>query len=129
MTLPLANRVIALAEHRQLEELARMLEKEGATPFRCPMLSILDAPDDSPVLAWIDQLQANRFDWVIFLTGEGVLRLLACADRHGRRATFLAALAKTRILTRGPKPVRALKEVGLTPTLIAQTPTTDGVIA
>src|SRR5580693_9086467 len=59
MTLPLANRTVALAEHRQLEELAQMLEKEGAIPLRCPMLSILDAPDDTPLLAWLDQLQAG----------------------------------------------------------------------
>ena len=125
----LANRTIALAEHRQLEELAQMLEKEGAIPLPCPLLSILDAPDEAPVLAWLAQLQAGRFDWVIFFTGEGVRRLLTCADRHGRREPFMAALANTRILTRGPKPVRALKEVNLTPTLIASAPTTDGVIA
>src|SRR5262249_54075004 len=38
-------------------------------------------------------------------------------------------LARTRTVTRGPKPVRALKEVGLAPTVVAQTPTTEGVIA
>lgn len=129
MTRDLTNRTIALAEHRQLAELAQMLENEGATALRCPLLSILDAPDDRPVIAWIEQMIASRFAWVIFLTGEGVRRLLACADRHGRRADVLAALAKTSILTRGPKPVRALKEVDLAPALIAQTPTTDGVIA
>ena len=69
------------------------------------------------------------FDWVILFTGEGVRRLLACAERHGRRDAFVNALAKTRTLTRGPKPVRVLKEIGVAPTLIAQTPTTDGVIA
>src|SRR5262249_45018599 len=31
--------------------------------------------------------------------------------------------------TRGPKPVRALKEVGLTPSKVAEAPTTEGVIA
>ena len=50
MTAPLHDRTIALAEGRQLEELAQMLEKEGATVLRCPMLSILDAPDPGPVL-------------------------------------------------------------------------------
>ena len=40
-----------------------------------------------------------------------------------------AALGRTRLVTRGPKPVRALKEVGLAPALVAQTPTTEGVIA
>jgi uroporphyrinogen-III synthase len=129
MTLPLTNRTIALAEHRQLEELVEMLEKEGATALRCPMLSILDAPDDTPLLAWLEQLQAGAFAWVVFLTGEGLRRLLTCADRHHRRDAVLAALAKTRTLVRGPKPGRALREVGLTPTLIAQAPTTDGVIA
>src|ERR1051325_2959051 len=129
MTPPLTNRTIALAEGRQLEELAAMLEKEGATTLRCPLLAILDAPDDAPVLAWLDQLQAGTFAWVILLTGEGLRRLLTFADRHGRRDAVIAALAKPRTIPRGPKPVRAMKDVGLAPTLIAQAPTTEGVIA
>ena len=127
--LPLADRTIALAEGRQLEELAGMLEKEGAIAVRCPLLAILDAPDDGPVLAWLDRLEAGQFHWVILLTGEGLRRLLGCAERHDRRDAFLAALTKTRTLTRGPKPVRAMKELGLAPTMVAQAPTTDGVIA
>src|ERR1017187_4161226 len=125
----LTNRTIALAEGRQLEDLVQMLEKEGATPLRCPMLAILDAPDDAPLLKWLDQLEAGAFGWVILLTGEGLRRLLACADRHQRRDAVSAALAKTRTIIRGPKPGRALKEIGLTATMTAQTPTTDGVIA
>src|ERR1700733_5272826 len=96
MALPLAGRTVALAEGRQLEELAQMLEKEGATCLRCPMLSILDAPDDAPVLRWLDELQGDRFGWVILLTGEGMRRLLTCAGRHNRRDAYLAALARTR---------------------------------
>jgi uroporphyrinogen-III synthase len=125
----LAQRTIALAEGRQLEELAQMLEKEGATVLRCPLVSILDPSDDGPALAWLDDLITRRFDLVILLTGEGLRRLLACAERHGLRDQVIAALAQTRTVTRGPKPVRALKEVGLAPTIIAQTPTTEGVIA
>ena len=125
----LVNRTVALAEGRQLEELVQMLEKEGATALRCPMLSILDAPDDAPILEWLDSLQAGAFDWVILLTGEGLRRLLACADRHGRRDAVITALTNTRTLIRGPKPGRALKEIGLTATMSANVPTTDGVIA
>lgn len=124
----LANSTVALAEGRQLEELVQMLEKEGATALRCPMLSILDAPDDAPILKWLDSLQAGAFDWLILLTGEGLRRLLACADRHGRRDAVITALTRTRTLIRGPKPGRALKEIGLTATIIAQAPTTEGVI-
>jgi uroporphyrinogen-III synthase len=120
---------VAVAEGRQLEELAQMLEKEGATPLRCPMLSILDAPDPAPVLAWIDDLIAGRFGLVVLMTGEALRRLLGFAERAGRRAALIEALGRTRTLTRGPKPVRALREIGRAPSRVADVPTTDGVIA
>ncbi len=129
MPLPLENRTIALAEGRQLEELAQMLEKEGARTLRCPLLSILDAPDAVPVLDWLHQLTAGALDWVVLFTGEGVRRLVALAERHGLREAVVAALGKVPTLTRGPKPVKALRELGLAPTLVATAPTTDGVIA
>jgi uroporphyrinogen-III synthase len=129
MTRPLEGRTVALAEARQLEELAQMLEKEGAAVLRCPMVSILDNPDAEPVLIWIRDLIADRFGCVVLMTGEALRRLLGFADRAGLREAFIAALGRTRTVTRGPKPVRALKEIGLTPSQIAETPTTEGVIA
>ncbi len=129
MSGPLAGRRIALAEGRQQEELARLFEFEGATALRYPLLSILDAPDPAPVLDWIRDLNAGRFARVLLMTGEAVLRLLALAEREGLRDAFVAALGRTPTLTRGPKPARALKEIGLNPTNAAQPPTTEGVIA
>src|SRR5438132_3903825 len=129
MALPLEGRTVALAEGRHVEDLVQMLEKEGATALRYPMVSILDAPDTSSVVAWLQELIAGRFDYVVLMTGEALRRLLGFAERAGIREQFLAALAKTRIVTRGPKPVQALKQVGLTPSKIAEAPTTDGVIA
>ncbi len=129
MTRPLAGRTAALAEGRQLEELAQMLEKEGATALRCPLVSILDAPDAAPVLAWLRDLIAGRFGYVIVMTGEALRRLLGFAEREGIREEVIAALGRTRTITRGPKPVRVMKELGLAPSKIAETPTTEGVIA
>jgi uroporphyrinogen-III synthase len=128
MTAPLTGCIVALAEGRQLQELAEMLEKEGATTLRCPMVSILDAPDATPILAWLHELIAGRFAYLVLLTGEGLRRLLRFAERDGLREQAVAALGKTRTVTRGPKPVRALKEVGLSPSKVAVTPTTEGVI-
>src|SRR5262245_36291501 len=125
---PLEGRTVALAEGRQLEELAQMLEREGAATLRCPMLSILDAPDPAPVVAWLRDLIAGRFAVVVLFTGEGLRRLLGFAQREGLRDAVVAALARTPTVTRGPKPVQALREVGLTPTHVAATPTTEGVI-
>jgi uroporphyrinogen-III synthase len=124
----LKGRAVALAEGRQLEELAALLEAEGATTLRYPMVSILDAPDPAPVLAWVKDVIAGRFAWVVLMTGEALRRLLALAEREGLREPFAAALGRARTVVRGPKPVRALKEVGLAPTKVAQPPTTEGVI-
>jgi uroporphyrinogen-III synthase len=127
--MPLQGCRVALAEGRQLEELAAMLEKEGAIPLRYPLVSILDAPDPAPVVAWLRELTAGRFDYVVLFTGEGLRRLLGFADREGLRDAAVAALGRTVTVTRGPKPVRALKEVGLNAQRIADAPTTEGVIA
>jgi uroporphyrinogen-III synthase len=126
---PLEGRTVALAESRQLEELAQLLEKEGAMVHRCPMLSINDTPDEDAVRTWLAELTAGRFAYVVLMTGEALRRLLGFAERAGMRAAVTAALGRTRVVTRGPKPVRVLKEVGLQPQLVAQVPTTDGVIA
>jgi uroporphyrinogen-III synthase len=129
MSEPLAGRKVALAEGRQLEDLARLLEAEGATALRYPLLSILDPPDPVPVLEWIRDLIAGRFGLAILMTGEAVRRMLALAGHEGLRTDLVAALGRTATLTRGPKPALALKEIGLTPTRTARAPTTDGVIA
>jgi uroporphyrinogen-III synthase len=125
----LKGQVIALAEGRQLEELALMLENEGASVIRCPMVSILDAPDPQAIQSWLHDLIAGQFSWVVLYTGEGVRRLSGFAEREGLRDNFVNALGKTKTITRGPKPVRALKGLSLAPTMMSTMPTTDGLIA
>src|SRR5262245_18545158 len=128
MARPLEGRIIALAEGRQLEELAQLLEREGAKPLRSPMVSILDNPDAAPVVAWLRELLADRFTYLVLMTGEALRRLLGFAEREGMRPATVAAVGRLKTVTRGPKPVRALREIGLDPTLVAKTPTTEGVI-
>jgi len=125
---PLAGRTIALPESRELDRLATLIEAEGAATWRCPLVAILDAPDPRPVEGWLRGLAAGGFDDLIFLTGEGLRRLLAAAERLGLHAEVVAALGGARKVTRGPKPARALHEIGLAPDLAASVPTTAGVI-
>src|SRR5205807_1554720 len=115
MTQPLEGKLIALAEGRQMQDLVRLLEAEGARPLCCPMLTILDAPDTAAVDAWLHDLISGRFERVILMTGEAVRRLHARAEQTGLAGAFPAALGKAWTLTRGPKPGQALKELGLTP--------------
>jgi uroporphyrinogen-III synthase len=129
MERPLAGKTVALAEGRQLEELAALLEAEGAAVLRCPLLAMPDNPDDGAVLAWLDELLAGRFDLLVLMTGEAVRHLEGFAERSGRRDAFVAALARTPTLARGPKPGRALRALGLQPSRVAPVPTTEGVLA
>jgi len=124
----LSGRTIALPETRELDRLALLMTEEGATTLRCPLIAIKDAPDQGPVEAWLRALASGGMDDLIFLTGEGLRRLLATADRIGLRAAVVAALAAARKITRGPKPARALKEIGLSSDLPAAVPTSAGVI-
>lgn len=130
-SLPLKGRVIAIPETREVEIFAAMLERRGATVVRCPMVAILDAPDPGPVLDWVRGFAGGSCDDLILLTGEGLRRMLSCIERHEPtlRTRFVGALGRVRKITRGPKPARTLRELGLKPDIAAQSPTTEGVIA
>ena len=118
---------ILVPESRQLNLFVNMIEQEGGTAIRCPLVQILDLEDSREAEAWIDTLIAGGFQDVIWLTGEGLRRLLAISQRTGRETAFIAALGNVRSITRGPKPARALREIGLAPGLAAATPTSEGV--
>ncbi|HEV2265445.1 MAG TPA: uroporphyrinogen-III synthase [Stellaceae bacterium] len=129
MTGPLSGKRIAVPESRELDLFARMLEEQGAEALRCPLVAIRDLDDPAPAEAWLKRLIAGKFDDLILLTGEGLRRLVGIARRAGIEAETIAALGKLRTVTRGPKPVRALRELGLKAGLSAAEPTTAGIIA
>src|SRR6185437_2590777 len=130
-TQSLAGRTIAVPESREIEVFAALLERRGAHVVRCPLITIRDAPDPVPVLEWSRRLAAGAFDDLILLTGEGLMRLLSCIEQHepALKPGFIAALDPVRKITRGPKPAKALRELGLKPDVTAERPTTEGVIA
>lgn len=125
----LAGRTVAIPETRELDRLAAILEAEGATTIRCPLVAILDAPDPGPVDAWLRELTSVGFDDLILLTGEGLRRLLDRAAITETRDAVVAALGKTRRITRGPKPARVLHEIGLATDIAAAPPTSQGVMS
>ena len=127
---PLTGRTVAVPETRELDLFAAMLERRGAMVLRCPLVAIRDLEDPAPVLQFVRCFNEGACDDLILLTGEGLRRILGCIERHepALRHTFVARLAQVRKITRGPKPARALRELGLKPDLAAEVPTTAGVI-
>lgn len=124
----LAGQRILVPESRELKLFASMLEKEGATVLRCPLVTVLDLEDTEPVEAWLKRLVAGAFQDLILYTGEGVVRLMAIAGRIGMEQAVTRRLEQVRTVVRGPKPTRALRQLGLSPFLVAHPATTGGLI-
>ena len=127
MSVALAGRRIAVPETRELDVFAQMLERHGANVVRCPLVAIRDVPDPAPVVAWLQRFTSNFPDDFVLLTGEGLERLVGFARRAGMEELFIPALSRVRKITRGPKPVRRLRALGLQTDLAAEPPTTAGI--
>src|SRR3982751_5008330 len=127
----LKGKRIAVPEMRELEVFSGLLERRGAEVLRCPLVSIYDTPHSAQVLAFAVRIAEGGFDDFVLITGEGLTRILSCINKHepALQERFIAGLAGMRTITRGPKPARVLRQLGLKPNVEATSPTTPGVIA
>jgi uroporphyrinogen-III synthase len=119
---------ILILETREEAQFSRLLAEQGADVLQCPMFAIHDAPDPAPIEAWIGRFIDMPCDDLVLMTGEGLRRLMKVARRVGNDADFVAALGKARTFARGPKPGRALREIGLEPQVTTEKPTSEGII-
>jgi uroporphyrinogen-III synthase len=118
---------ILILETREEAQFSRLLAEQGADVLQCPMFTIHDAPDPAPVEAWIRRAIAQPLDDLMLMTGEGLRRMMKVVRRLDVEPAFVAALAKSRKFARGPKPGRALREIGLEADVTTETPTSEGV--
>jgi uroporphyrinogen-III synthase len=119
---------ILILETREEAQFSRLLTEQGADVLHCPMFTIHDAPDSAPIEAWIRRFIEQPCDDLVLMTGEGLRRLMKVARRIDRECDFVAAAGKARKFARGPKPGRALREIGLEPQMTTEKPTSEGVI-
>jgi uroporphyrinogen-III synthase len=118
---------ILILETREEAQFSRLLAEQGADVLQCPMFTIHDAPDPAPIEAWIRRFIDKPCDDLVLMTGEGLRRLVKVAQRIGAEKDFVAALAGPRKFARGPKPGRALREIGLEPQVTTEKPTSEGI--
>ncbi len=104
--------------------MAELIRRFGGEPISAPSMgeAPLDSHDEASV--FVDALIDNAFDTVVLLTGVGTRMLVGVADAAGKRDAFVAALGRVTTVARGPKPVAALREVGLKPTHVVPEPNT-----
>jgi uroporphyrinogen-III synthase len=107
--------VLAL-ESRRSAEIAELIRRQGGDPFVAP--SVREAPVELDAQA--ERLLRGDFEMMILLTGVGTRQLHRLwGDR------FVDALRHLTIVARGPKPVAALREMGLSPAITAPEPNTS----
>jgi uroporphyrinogen-III synthase len=118
---------ILILESREEAQFSRLLTEQGADVVQCPMFTIHDAPNSAPIEAWIRRFIEKPYDDLVLMTGEGLRRLMKVAQAIGLDRDFIAALGKARKFARGPKPGRALREIGLEPQVTTEKPTSEGI--
>lgn len=119
---------ILILETREEALFSRLLAEQGADVLQCPMFAIHDAPDPAPIEAWIHRFIETPFDDLVLMTGEGLRRLMKVARRMTLEQDFIAAIGVARKFARGPKPSRALREIGLESQMTTDKPTSEGIV-
>jgi len=104
--------------------MATLIRKQGGDPFVAP--SMREAPLDrnEEALAFGRQLLDGDFDCCVFLTGVGTRLLWSTLIAQYPEAELKAALGRTTLVVRGPKPSAALRALGFVPGVPVPEPNT-----
>ena len=116
-------RVLSL-ESRRAPEMAKLIANYGGVPIVAPSMREVPLESNTEALTFGRTLISDGFDVVIFLTGVGTRALARVVETIYPVSEFVAALQKTAVVARGPKPVAALKEMGVPVTLAVPEPNT-----
>ncbi|HEX3743084.1 MAG TPA: uroporphyrinogen-III synthase [Bryobacteraceae bacterium] len=112
------RRVLAL-ESRRSAEMAELIRRNGGEPFVAPSMREVPLEADEATARFAAGLYAGEFDMMVLLTGVGTRQLHRLLG-----PPFVEALGKLTVAARGPKPVAALREMGLTAAVVAREPNT-----
>ena len=116
-------RVLAL-ESRRAREMAQLISNNGGLPVVAPTTQEVALGANAEVVNVTRELLDGRFHGILFLTGVGTRILAQEAEAVCPREEFVAALSRMAVVARGPKPVAALRELGVPVTLTVPEPNT-----
>jgi uroporphyrinogen-III synthase len=115
-------------ESRRAKEMETLIRREGGDPFVAPSVEERALDDHRGALEFVDRLEAGEFDLVVCMTGAGLAFLRDLAAAHAADGSALARLAaglqKVCIVSRGPKPLPILRELGARAHIVVPEPNT-----
>ena len=110
MVASLDGKVIAYLEARMLSEMGALITRHGGVPCAAPVLQEVYATDAPEVAALVDDLCADKLDVVVLQTGVGTRALFEAAANRGVEQELSAALGRTTVVARSPKPAAVLRK-------------------
>ena len=111
-------------ESRQGAEMAELIKEAGGKPIIAPSMREIPLEDNSEALTFAKLVVAGWIDLLILMTGVGTRLLIKTASTQHSIQEFIDALKSVNIAALGPKPVTALREMGLGPTILVPKPYT-----
>ncbi len=100
-------------ESRRAEEMRSLIARQGGVPTVAPSMREIPLDENPAAFEFAENLIAGRIDAVLFLTGVGAQALLDAVKLRYEESQILAALDRTFIAVRGPKPTVVLKKWGV----------------
>jgi uroporphyrinogen-III synthase len=124
MTKGLAGLRVVSFESRRSEDMASLIRRQGGEPFQAPSMQEVPLTNQTEALAFGEMLVAGRCDVLVLLTGVGLGMLVDALATRWSREEVSKALERAVLVCRGPKPVAALKEMGLRAAVTVPEPNT-----
>jgi uroporphyrinogen-III synthase len=116
-------RVLSL-ESRRAELMEQLIRRHGGQPFVAPSVKEIPFEQHDEVHRWAERLFAGEFDLVILMTGAGLSFLNDILAEKYPRQSFADALRRLTLVSRGPKPLAVLHEMGVTAKVVVPEPNT-----
>ncbi len=116
-------RVLSL-ESRRAKEMGQLISNNGGQPVIAPSTREVPEGPNEDELKFAADLQQDKFGAVIFLTGVGARHLAQAVESVCSREQLVAALSRTKVVARGPKPIAVLRELGVPVTVAVPEPNT-----
>lgn len=111
-------------ESRRAKEIAQLISNNGGLPIIAPSTRDVPEDPDEDVLVLIRRILKGEITAIIFMTGVGARALIEASANASSREQFIAALGKTRIVVRGPKPGAVMREFNIPVSLTVPEPNT-----
>jgi uroporphyrinogen-III synthase len=107
------GRTVLSLESRRAGEIATLIENNGGRAIVAPATREVPSNKSDDVSRFVSAILDDKIHLVIFLTGVGTRALARAAEKFCTREQFISALSRIAVLARGPKPVAALRELGV----------------